>query len=514
MKRNSIFVAALAILTAACSQDAEEFTKELNAKQSSVPVSFNASFGNATTRATDTAFETGDMIGVWAVSSSATLKYSENFADNVTYRFTNGSFTPTNSGITLPSDGKGLSYYAVYPYSNEHSNTSNIQFTLKTDQSTHAAYTSSDVCTAKTELTASREVTLPFYHAMSRVMIRLSGSQLANKRVSARLKNVGYSGYINLMTQKITTYSTLKEDIKMLETSKNVFVAVVPPQQITIGTPILVVTIDGKDLEPLKLDYDLTLKSGKQATIDVTYTESSGISVGGSIHPWIEEGSVPSNVVPYDLQEKIMQYMPLYTGTTPPNLEITSSNGAILFSPAYTVYCSDYQDGNDGGYEPGYIINPIFYGFYNQSSDTNTLSIQMAEFFVENDKIQVTSYETAETAYICGNGSYFTACYNTEGVTTGMNGNQINYKTATVISGTKTSTGISNMYHAFLMISKTGDTNNDLMNTNEFRVFKDQDGTSEYVEIDLTENSRRMSNTPHSTLNTPWSNSAIANNKR
>ena len=108
MKRNSIFVAALAILTAACSQDAEEFTKELNAKQSSVPVSFNASFGNATTRATDTAFETGDMIGVWAVSSSATLKYSENFADNVTYRFTNGSFTPTNSGITLPSDGKGL----------------------------------------------------------------------------------------------------------------------------------------------------------------------------------------------------------------------------------------------------------------------------------------------------------------------------------------------------------------------------------------------------------------------
>jgi len=214
------------------------------------------------------------------------------------------------------------------------------------------------------------------------------------------------------------------------------------------------------------------------------------------------------------VQVTMGQYIPLYTGTTPPDLNITTGKGAILFAPSSTVYCSDYQNGTGRGFEPGFITTPMLFNFFNQNSSSNTLSIEMAEYYVdENSNVTQTSYEQSETAYICGSNDHFTACYNTTGTTKGKNNNLIEYTTATVISGTKTSTGISNMYRAFVMISKTGDTYNDLMDVDAFRVFKDQDGFSDYVEADLSSSTSRRSGASRPELGTPWGSSAIANRK-
>ena len=229
----------------------------------------------------------------------------------------------------------------------------------------------------------------------------------------------------------------------------------------------------------------MTLKSGRQTTFTGNYGDDGEIRFGSSINPWLEQGNVPNNVVPYDLQERIRQYMPLYTGTVPPSINITSENGVIVFSPSYTVYCSDYQNGTGGGYAPGDITDSSLWDFYNQDGSNNTLKIETAEFVTNNGNIQPTSYKTAEKAYKCGSGNNFTVCFNSEGVTTGKNGNEIHYKTADVISGVKTSTGIRDMYHAFVMISKSGDTYSDLMNVNEFRVFRDEVGFCEYTEFVL-----------------------------
>lgn len=502
MKVKLFLLSACVLLTVSCSQETDEFMNKQSVEPAAEPVIFSASFGNETTRATETAFETGDQIGVWAAQANsagtATLLSSGNYADNTPYRFSAGNFQPISTGISLPSGSKGLAYYAVYPYSAQFTNATNISFTVKSDQSNHTAYTASDLCVANTNPTTDKTVNLTFNHAMSRIMVRLTGSNLANKRVSMKLKNVITTTIINLQTLRFNTASSnTATDIQMLEESPNVFVALVAPQKVYANQNLLEVTVNG-NTQLVSFDYDMTLGSGRQTTFTGDYSDNDEIKFGSSINPWLEQGNVPSNVVPYDLQEKIRQYMPLYTGTVPPNINITNENGLILFSPSYTVYCSDYQNGTGGGYAPGFITNPSLWGFYNQDESTNTLKIEFAEFVTNDGNIQATSYETAETAYICGSGNNFTACYNTEGVTTGKNGNEIHYKTATVTSGTKASTGISNMYRAFVMISKTGDTYNDLMNVNEFRVFKDEDGFCDYVEFDQN-NSRsitRSANVP------------------
>lgn len=512
MKTKEILLSACVMLAVSCSQEADELLTKQGLELSSSTVTFNASFGGETTRATETAFETGDQIGVWAVQASNTLKSSGNYADNVPYRFSGNSFAASGTGISLPNSGAGLAYYAVYPYSASFTNTGNLSFTVKTNQNSHASYTASDLCIGTAASTTERSVNLTFDHVLSRVMVRLTGSALTNKQVSVKLRNVLTTTAINMQTAKFQSQDNSVKDVVMYEESKNVFVAVVAPQLIPAGQALVEVTING-EANYASFDYDMTLNSGKQTTLTGEYTENGTIVFGGNINPWEEEGSVPENVVPYELQEKMGQYIPLYTGTTPPNLNITTGNGAILFAPSYTVYCSDYQNGAGGGYETGFITNPSLFNFFNQNSSTGTLSVEMAEFYVdENSNVTQTSYEQAETAYICGSNNHFTACYNTIGKTVGKNNNQIEYKTATVISGTKTSTGISNMYRAFVMISKTGDTYNDLMDVNVFRVFKDQDGFSDYVEDPLSSAPRR-SGALYSAFNTPWGSSAIANRK-
>ena len=74
-------------------------------------------------------------------------------------------------------------------------------------------------------------------------------------------------------------------------------------------------------------------------------------------------------------------------------------------------------------------------------------------------------------AYIRGSGSNFTAFFNTTGESLG-----ISTKTALVISGTKTSDGIKDIYYAFVMVKKGEDPNHQLMEEGIFRVFHDQDG--------------------------------------
>lgn len=512
MKTKVILLSACAMLAVSCSQEADELLTNTGSEPTSRAVTFSASFGEETTRATETSFETGDQIGVWAVQANNTLKSSGNYADNVPYHYSGGSFTASGTSISLPNNGNGLAYYAVYPYSASFTNTGNLSFTVRTNQSTHADYTASDLCIGSADATNSQSVNLTFDHVLSRVMVRLTGSALANKRVSVKLKNVLTTTAINMQTTKFQSQDNSVRDVLMYEESKNVFVAVVAPQNIPANMTLLEITTDG-EVDYASFDYEMTLNSGKQTTLTGEYTENGTINFKGDINPWQEEGSVPANVVPYELQEKMGQYIPLYTGTTPPDLNITTGKGAILFAPSSTVYCSDYQNGTGGGYEPGHITNPSLFNFFNQNSSSNTLSIEIAEYYVdENSNVTQTSYEQSETAYICGSNNHFTACFNTTGITVGKNNNQIEYKTATVISGTKTSTGISNMYRAFVMISKTGDTYNDLMDVNAFRVFKDQDGFSDYVEAPSSSSPRR-SGTLCPTLSTPWGGSAIANKK-
>lgn len=176
-----------------------------------------------------------------------------------------------------------------------------------------------------------------------------------------------------------------------------------------------------------------------------------------------------NNVVPIEIQNKIDDYIPIYRGVNPPNI-----TGVYLIEPMTAVYCED------NGFAPGETVKSEIIRFSNQNSKTNTIDFE--EYNVEN----ANNYQEGKGAFISGSGSNFTAYFNTEGSWSG-----IYNKTALVISGTKTSNGIKDLYYAFIMVKKGSDPKNTLMKEGVYRVFKDGDGISTTTSWNKNNSSQR-----------------------
>ena len=107
-------------------------------------------FGNIgpSTRATDSYFETGDAIGVFAVEKTASnpkgLLLSSNHADNVKYSYSGGMFKGSATDIKQISSQTQMFYKAVYPYSsglkNEFTFSVYPLLTLKVGSKTYTFY--------------------------------------------------------------------------------------------------------------------------------------------------------------------------------------------------------------------------------------------------------------------------------------------------------------------------------------------------------------------------------------
>lgn len=164
------------------------------------------------------------------------------------------------------------------------------------------------------------------------------------------------------------------------------------------------------------------------------------------------------DIVPPAILEEMDPYMNIYRGNNPPMIE-----GTYLIDPLVTVYC---QDQGNGGYNPGDIVNSEYAGFFNQDNSKLTLDFKA-------ESVNGTSYEKGNGSFIAGDGNNFTVYFNTNGMT-----QNITTRTALVISGTKTSSGIQNLEYAFVMVEKGADPEHILMNEGVFRVFKDKDGLS------------------------------------
>ena len=79
----------------------------------------------------------------------------------------------------------------------------------------------------------------------------------------------------------------------------------------------------------------------------------------------------------------------------------------------------------------------------------------------------------------------------------------INYKTALLISGTKTSDGILDFYNAFVMVEKNNDVGGIIMDVNVFRIFRDQDGIS--YNVTWPASRTREVYVEKGNVKTPWS---------
>ena len=162
-----------------------------------------------------------------------------------------------------------------------------------------------------------------------------------------------------------------------------------------------------------------------------------------------------NDVVPADILSEIKKSMPIYEGETPPEIE-----GVYVVNPNELVIASAED------LSPGIVISNDTIKFTNQNVKTNVITFE---------RKQRTENEFSDFVSLVGNGNNFTAYFNADGTTT----EGINYKTATVISGTMTANGIKDYYKAFIITEKDPDPKNVLFPAKAFRIFKDGNGLAE-----------------------------------
>ncbi|WP_300814093.1 fimbrillin family protein [uncultured Bacteroides sp.] len=444
---------AAAMMTTSCGSDSANESENTLPSQGESSVYFEATI-NPLSRATDTQFDSGDAIGVFGVLSTGNdnkgiIAASGNYADNVRYAYDGNKFTSA-AAIEKPENGDKVYYHAVYPYTSNAKN--QYEFTIASDQR-GSGYTNSDLCTANTTATDETLVSLKFNHRLSKMIINLQGDNWPSGDMGLSLVNVYTTAKVDLNSLSFTATGN-RGDVICSDNGTRSFKAILPPQLFEDGTEIAILTI-GNEQYTVTMNGSMEIKSGLQTELTIAMTENKEIvEFIGDINPWGEADDRLDEVVPEEIQDALEPYMPIYNGINPPIVE-----GQYLISQMVTVYC---EDQGVGGYDPGDVVKDTYIRFYNQNTTNNTLDYE--------DK-SGNSASVGKGAFISGYGDYFSAFFNTEGVSDG-----IKYKTALIISGIKTSSGIRDLYYAFIMVEKGADPEEELMDEGVFRVFKDGDG--------------------------------------
>ena len=247
---NSLFP-WLAVTTLLSLQGCEN--EEGTAIHSRDTVSFEIDAGGA--RATETTFETGDAIGVYAAvrmsSAPATLKTSGNYADNKRFIWNGSQFVADGDANEIAA-GYETDYYAYYPYREDMGNPLDYDFSIQGDQ--REGITLSDfMYAANRSGTTDKVITLAFSHRLSRLQVTYT-PEAGEALSGVTIQRAKATANINLGTGTANTLGATS-DIRMYNDG-GTFTAVIPAQDRDAdGTFLTLLFADGT-----KKDYTLTAK--------------------------------------------------------------------------------------------------------------------------------------------------------------------------------------------------------------------------------------------------------------
>ena len=217
-----------------------------------------------TTRASDTSFDTGDAIGVFAsTKADGSLSATGNYASNAKYLYSSGRFINAGVGIEVPkTKASEVHYYAAYPYQENAS--AKYNFTIREDQSTFDGYTKSDLCLADT-IAGGNEALVPlkFDHVMSRVLIDASGAGLYPGTYRVELLAYKHTVSVDLERQTVESLpSSQALPVKMCEDGSNHFKAILPPQTLSTVDVVGRLYIGNEPSKSIQISNNIELPSG------------------------------------------------------------------------------------------------------------------------------------------------------------------------------------------------------------------------------------------------------------
>lgn len=242
------------------------------------------------TRATETAFENTDELGVYVTKSNEELQIGGNVVNNEKFIYNGTSWT---SARKVYWDEGLHNVYAYYPYAKSVNDVKDYSFELQADQSTAEGFTKSDFLWAgKTNVAASASaIQMQFAHKMSSIKVILQKGENYTGDIPAETEVYIHSTVTKAVID-LSTGDAAKDDyagtgsIKALQKSATEYAAIVVPQNITTRRPLVEVLCNGVSY---LMEGKISLKPGMRHTITVTLDknpEQTKIEIGGEIQNW------------------------------------------------------------------------------------------------------------------------------------------------------------------------------------------------------------------------------------
>lgn len=253
-------------------------------------IQLNMLYPGQESRATETAFENSDPIGVYVTANNALFQLGGNEVNNELFTYNGSSWTSQRK--VYWNEGTH-NVYAYYPYSKNVNEIENYQFSVLEDQSTPQNYTHSDFMWASASgVKASNDpVAMQFSHKMSNVVVNLVKGETFEGEIPSTAEVYLYStttaALVDLSTGDVAKDSYAGEGtIKCRKLNDTKFTAIVVPQSITSRRPLVEVIVDNVSY---LMEGKISYRQGYRHTITVTLDknpEQIKIDIGGKVEDW------------------------------------------------------------------------------------------------------------------------------------------------------------------------------------------------------------------------------------
>lgn len=292
--RDILLLFSLSLVVCQCSTggSGDPTTPDLPPQPTKVPIHISTTL---TSRATETAFEYGDKIGLYVVNRAANgaampLLSTGNQVDNQAFTY-NGTWT-SSTPTYWKDEQTHADFYLYYPYTPTITHVEAMPFAVKEDQSKTENYKASDLLLGQTLDVAptTQNVMINAKHAMSQMVIKLepgkgfTGDELAETVTSVSINGIKTQAQVNLATAQIAATGNASTITPLKDNDR--YLAVIVPQQVSEGD-LITVNVDG---QAYHLTKAFTFVAGKQHLFTVTINKGShGMNV--NITPWENDGT-------------------------------------------------------------------------------------------------------------------------------------------------------------------------------------------------------------------------------
>lgn len=276
----AVAMGAMAVMTA-CQEPVESINPEQG-----LPISVNAQMYNFT-KATDTAFEEGDQIGLHVVIPQGA------YLNNEKYTYTEGALVGARENVWYGDESLEANVLAYYPYNALAGyKADGYTFTVEADQSAEGGYAASDLLIASTTSKPTKEtVVLPFKHALSKIVINIT-SELEEEIKYVMFADVYGSAVVNI-AEGTSTVNGEKGNIKAAKVDADTWTLITVPQ--SEATPRILVVVGDKQYN-FDIEAATTFVGGKVATANITLTkELIGAEFSTEITDWTADSDLQFN---------------------------------------------------------------------------------------------------------------------------------------------------------------------------------------------------------------------------